>query len=571
MRAIDQAILRGLATVLIAVAGSDAHRAYGAEVVTVLDVAPGGALGNSIATQGAMTPDGRYVAFDSRSSNLLPGLTTWLSRVYLLDRATGQLTHVGVDSAGVPANDETWNPRLSADGRYVFFESKATNLVANDVNGVQDIFRHDVTTGVTIRVSLSTNGTPSNGYCMLGGVSADGRFVAFHTDANNLTFQDNNFVQDVYVRDIVTPKTTRVSVPTGATPGGAQGNGESTYATISADGRYVAFTSAASNLDPNDLNGTSDVFLHDRATATTTLISVAATGFAGNGLAAAVGLSPNGRFAIFGSYASDLIASDTNGAADVFVRDLLVGTTKRVSVSSSGTPIAVGSLSSIRLGLVTDDGRFAAFTTSVAGLVPDDTNGEEDVFMHDGTTGSTTRVSLNALNEQTSAPELYPESSQVQAMTADARYVLFISRATNLGAGSAIPNHHLYLRDRGPWIDLNGAHAADSNVSQLLACGTLAANDLGAISLTGTQPNSATMLFVANSTVGVPFFGGVLLAFPTVLGIPLVTDATGRVAFAYALPVGVPSQVPIVLQCAHVDSDLASGVALSNAVMGMTP
>ena len=173
---------------------------------------------------------------------------------------SGLTTRVSVDSAGTQANGDTADAALSANGRFVAFDSGATNLVAGDTNGQQDIFVHDRRTGTTTRVSVDSAGTQANNASVAPALSADGRFVAFETEATNLVAGDTNGQQDIFVHDRRTGTTTRVSVDSA----GTQANSECHLAALSADGRFVTFYSEATNLVPGDTNGVRDVFVHDR-------------------------------------------------------------------------------------------------------------------------------------------------------------------------------------------------------------------------------------------------------------------------------------------------------------------
>jgi PKD repeat protein len=200
----------------------------------------------------------------------------------------------------------------------VVFLSDATNLVEGDTNGMSDIFVHDRLSGETRRVSVASDGTESNlgSYDPL--ISADGRFVLFTSDASNLVSGDTNGVSDAFVHDSQSGETQRVSVASD----GRQGNSRSYYhPSISADGRFVAFTSAATNLVYGDTNLSHDVFVHDLQTGETRLVSLAAGGTQGNNHSVDPFISADGRLVAFHSAASNLVYSDTNGVADVFVQD----------------------------------------------------------------------------------------------------------------------------------------------------------------------------------------------------------------------------------------------------------
>jgi Tol biopolymer transport system component len=204
---------------------------------------------------------------------------------------------VSVSSAGAEANQPSLNPSISANGRFVAFESDASNLVGSDDNGTTDIFVRDRWTGKTRRVSVSSAGVEGNGRSRNASISADGRFVAFESEASNLVGNDGNPYWDIFVRDRTTGKTRRVSVSSA----GVQGDGDSQNASISADGRFVAFDSGASNLIGNDGNPYTDVFVRDRTTGKTKRVSVSSAGAEGNGNSSNASISADGRFVAFDS------------------------------------------------------------------------------------------------------------------------------------------------------------------------------------------------------------------------------------------------------------------------------
>jgi Tol biopolymer transport system component len=331
------------------------------------------------------------VAFAAEASNLVPGDTNDFRDVFVHDRQTGQTSRVSVASDGTqgdwPSGD--LGLAMTGDGRFVAFESAATNLVPDDTNSSRDVFVHDRQTGQTARVSVASDGTEGNlGSGQFGvSISADGQVVAFPSSARNLVPGDTNITWDVFVHDRQTPQTTRVSVASD----GTEGDRDSTSPRLSADGRFVAFSSNATNLVPNDTNGWMDVFVHDRQTGQTSRVSVASDDTEGNGRSGHRGLcvSPNGRFVAFTSEAWNLVpgGSYSRGA---FVHDRQTGQTTRVGVTSDGTP-GTGSCDFPSLSA---DGRFVAFQSASSNLVPNDTNGASDVFVHDRQTGQTSRVSV---------------------------------------------------------------------------------------------------------------------------------------------------------------------------------
>ncbi len=359
--------------------------------------------------------DGRWVAFVSMASNLVAGDTNGMPDVFVRDLQTATTTRVSVGAGGVQANSSSWSPAMSADGRWVAFSSGADNLVAGDTNTRGDVFVHDQQTGTTTRVSLGPGGVQANADSGFPTISADGRWVAFESYASNLVAGDTNGRMDIFVHDRQTATTTRASVGSGD----VQGNGESRFATISGDGRWVAFMSNSSNLVAADADEF-DVFVHDRQTGTTTRLSVGPTRDAGFPVISADGrwvafttswggqafvhdqqtgtttlasigpggapstgaasaISSDGRWVVLTSEASNLVAGDTNGAGDVFVRDRQMETTTRVSVASGGIQANGSSFA----GSISADGRWIVFPSIASNLVAGDTNGMWDVFAHD--------------------------------------------------------------------------------------------------------------------------------------------------------------------------------------------
>jgi len=353
-------------------------RAILAGITTRVSVASDGTEGNSNSNTPAISADGRYVSFQSEANNLVPGDTNGAVDIFVHDRQTGQTSRVSLATDGTQGNWHSLFPSISADGRYVAFRSAANNLVPGDTNSWPDIFVHDRQTGQTSRVSLATDGMQGNGDSNWPSISDDGRYVAFYSEASNLTLDDTNDVEDVFVHDRQTGETSRISVATD----GTQGNSLSGDPSISADGRYVAFASLASNLTPGDTNGEPDIFVHDRQTGQTSRVSVAADGTQGMGYSGFSSISADGRYVSFLSAASNLIPGDTNNQPDIFVHDRQTGQINHVSVASDGTQGNAPS-GGVHGSSISDDGRYIAFESEASNLVPDDTNGVSDVFVHD--------------------------------------------------------------------------------------------------------------------------------------------------------------------------------------------
>ena len=292
-----------------------------------------GGQGNGDSYRTSLSVDGHFLAFHSDASDLVPGDTNGFRDVFVHDRTTGTSLRVSIDSAGGQADGDSYYPSISADGRCTVFWSHATNLVPGDTNGFADVFVHDRQSAATERVSVDSAGVQAN---QVSGpsfaISGDGRWVAFGSPATNLVFGDTNGRTDAFVHDRVSGVTERVSVASG----GTQADGDSYPTSLSADGRYVAFWSHADNLVPLDTNKVADVFVHDRQTGTTERVSVDSTGMQSNGFSSNASIGAEGRYVAFDSEGSNLVLGDTNARLDVFVHDRQTGSTDRVSVSSSG-------------------------------------------------------------------------------------------------------------------------------------------------------------------------------------------------------------------------------------------
>jgi len=340
-----------------------------------VSVASNGMGGDRWSDQPAISAEGRVVVFRSTASNLTSAAVGFGEHIYVHDLVTRQTALVSISSGGVPGNGRSWGPSVSGDGRYIAFGSSATNLAAGAAGGYADIYVHDRQSGQTERLGVRAEGAPQSAPDIPGSIwyegpaiSADGRYVACKAMIRNGRW-------DILLHDRNTGEAVRAS----AGPNQALANSDSSDPSISADGRYVAFTSYASNLVPGDTNGQPDIFVHDRQTRETTRGSVASNGGQGNGPAYMPAISADGRYVAFHSAASNLATGDTNGEADVFVHDRLTGLTTRVSVGVDGVEgddWAFGPC-------ISGDGRHVAFSSDAANLVPWDENGETDVFVHD--------------------------------------------------------------------------------------------------------------------------------------------------------------------------------------------
>jgi Ca2+-binding RTX toxin-like protein len=378
---------------------------------------------NNVATGGVMSADGRYVVFQSTATNLVGGDVNGFFDVFLRDTLTGTTTLLSTATGGTQGNNVSSVAAITDDGRYVFFNSTATNLVAGDSNAVLDVFMRDTQTGVTTRVSTLSDGSQANGASQNVDVTGNGAFIGFQSTATNLVAGDSNGFSDVFVKNLSTGAVTRVSVADDE----SQANGNSLVARLSDDGNRVSFVSTASNLTANDSNGAvTDIFVRDIAAGTTTLVSVSTGGGSGDAQSSGASISGNGRYVVFQSDATNLVAGDTNGTTDIFVRDLQTNTTTRVSTATDGSQS--NDLSG--QAVISADGRYVVFFSLASNLVQGDTNGLRDIFLKDMVTGNVTRLSVAADGSELN------DLSNTPSISADGHYVTFQTQATDTGVGA---------------------------------------------------------------------------------------------------------------------------------------
>jgi Tol biopolymer transport system component len=400
----------------------------------------GPALGPAVTEFPVISGDGKAVAYASAAPDLVTDDANNVTDVFVSDRAGSGTTRVSLGRNGAQADGPSATdspPALSADGRIVAFSSSATNLVADDTNTAGDVFVFDRAKKETTRVSVGPNGVEGTGGDSYSpALSADGRYVAFASDATNLVgADDTNSATDVFVHDRQTKATTRVSVG----PGGVQTDQLSSSPTISGDGSVVAFVSLGHNLVPGDTNDVPDVFVRDLKAGTTVEVKTSG-GSPGNGASASPSLSADGRTVAFATAATNLVPGDTNNAVDILLFDRVAGNLERVSVGD--TPSLSG------------DGRFVAFASDAANLVPGDTNKRTDIFVRDRRVGTTTRVSLGpepVLGAQTVGPPVQADRPSTRPEISDnGRYIAFQSAATNLVGSDTNSATDIFVHDRTP-------------------------------------------------------------------------------------------------------------------------
>lgn len=380
--------------------------------IQLSSLSSGGAQGDSNSRFASFSDDGRFIAFQSGSTNLVAGDTNGASDIFVRDQETGTTSRISVSTLGIEGNATSDAASISADGRYIAFRSSANNLVAGDTNGAQDIFVHDRDTGETTRVSVDSGGIEGNAFCLQPTISGDGRYVSFASFASNLVAGDTNGAPDVFVHDRQTGQTTRVSTATG----GGEGNGSVSQQYVSHDGRYVVFTSNSTNLVGGDTNGADDIFLHDRQTGETSRVSVGSGEVEANDGSTRGSISDDGRYVSFMSTASNLVANDTNSTNDAFLFDRETGTTVRVSVDSTGAEANGGSQNS----MISGNGEFIVFQSNATNLVAGDTNGTTDIFVHKISSGEISKITAG--NGQSTVPQI----------SEDGKFIAFQSVANDL-------------------------------------------------------------------------------------------------------------------------------------------
>jgi Tol biopolymer transport system component len=408
-------------------------------VTTLVSVSSAETQGNQDSIHAAITPDGRFVAFASLASNLVPGDTNDSADIFVRDRLRGTTERVSVGSLGQEGNGHSGvigfrsKPAISASGRFVAFSSDATNLVEGDTNGVVDVFVRDRLTGTTTRVSVTSGGVQGDGFSYSPAISADGRVVAFQSDSTNLAVPNEPFPRyHIYVHDRLTGATERASVDNEGAPGDA----DSQFPDISPNGRVVAFVSPSLNL-ARGANGFRQVFVHDRTTGRTERVSQDGAGNPGDFDSDLPSLSFSGRLVAFVSNATNFVEDDTP-IADVFVADRQAGTLERVTVDRHGRPANESSFEPA----ITSDGRFVAFSSFASNLVPHD-DFTMDVFVRDRRERTTVKVSVNSRGEGGET------ASDLPAISDDGQVVAFESFSMNLVRHDDNTAKDVFVNDRG--------------------------------------------------------------------------------------------------------------------------
>jgi hypothetical protein len=457
--------------------------------------------GNSRSTLSKISADGRIVSFCSHANNLVSNDDNGETDVFVKDRLTGQTSRVSVHSRGLQGNNESCSIVLSQDGRYVAFQSSATNLVDGDKNASADAFVHDRKTHETIRVSVSSKGIEGNDWSTPVAISADGRYVLLDSIATNLVVGDANGSPDAFIHDRITGKTTRASLSSE----GLEGNGYSVPTGMSSDGRFVAFYSNATNIVKEKYPdaGADNAYVRDRSTGKTIRVNiplkdVPLTNHDSDSYSGAI--SADGHYITFQSDANNLVSGDTNNAPDAFVYDRLTGKIRRVSISSLGEQ---GNNYSIPVG-ISADGRYVVFNSDATNLIVGDADANEamDAFVHDLKNGKTERVSVNSEGN-----EGYGWSF-ANDVSSDGRYVIFQSTAREFSVGDVNDDFDVFVRDR--LLDKN--HHSDLKINVVQQPWTLAKNSYGAYNfkITNNGPDPINNVSVTHLVSNGPKLLGIL-------------------------------------------------------------
>ncbi len=500
--------------------------------------------------------DGSVTAFSSAATKFVPNDTNAVADVFVHDDGTGTTTRVSVATDGTQANGGSFLPSVSGDGRFVAFQSDATNLVADDTNGRRDVFVRDRTAATTTLVSIAPGGGPLTGDSSSASVSADGRYVAF---VSNLFSTPG----DAFVRDLQTNTTTRVSL----TNDGQQATGTPSFSlsAISADGRYVAFLTAAA-LVSSDTNGFGDIYVRDRTAGTTTLVTVANDGSLANAPAGGSpqrgAISADGRYVAFQSRATNLVPGDTNGLPDIFVRDLITAKTVRVSVATNGDQLGFTSFPSI-----SGDGRLVAFYSA----------NDRNVLVRDrdvSRSGTLDTPGNTATTVESVASDGTPgDNTGIRpSLASDGSRVAFQSDATNLVDGDTNAATDIFTHTLKTGVNVltvgttgPGRGTVTSSPAGLACEGASCAREF---------TTGATVTLTANPAAGSAFTGfkgactgtdpctvtldqarSVTANFTTAFALTVVKDGTGQ---------GTVTSTPAAIDCgSNCSADIAAGTSVT--------
>lgn len=398
-----------------------------------------GIQGNSNSHNQGMTPDGRFLVFSSLASNLVSDDTNNQTDIFVHDRLTAITERISVASDGTQADNSSHGADISDDGRYITFYSTANNLVPGEQVHFSQVYVHDRLNDQTERVSVAADGGLENGSSSHPAINADGRYIVFSSNANNLVVNDSSDTfSDVFLYDRLNHVTEKISVASD----GSSGDRFSNIASITDDGQIVAFSSFASNFSTDDTNNARDIFLHHRVSRVTERVRISYDGVQASESSGSR-ISGDGRFILLTSRATNLVIGDTNNYRDVFVHDRLNATTERVNLSNNGSQANDDSFG----GSISADGRFITYMSYANNLSPEDhyLNWWSDIFIFDRVIKTSELISVS------SAGEIGNHDSERPTVSADGRFVSFHSGASNLTPDdNGLGKIDIFIRDRNP-------------------------------------------------------------------------------------------------------------------------
>jgi Tol biopolymer transport system component len=386
-----------------------------------------GISGNEYSEDADISGNGRYVVFESETSNLISPDTN-IRDILMRDMDTGVFSRISQTSTGAEPDGRSSNPDISDSGQVIVYESLASDLASGDDNSVSDVFSYDTATGITSLLSVSPAGTVGDAGSSNVATCVSGNYVVFQSDAANLTPGDSGSFRDIFLRDTVMDETTRVSVF--SSPAFTEGNGDSQHPAVSSGGRFVVFQSDAANLVADDGNEMTDIFVHDTLLRETTRVSVSSSLSSpdGNGNSESPDISSDGVYIVFSSQASNLDSTkdDAGINTDIFLHNQNTGVTRRITNSTIGNETDGSSIEPS----ISTDGSYIVFQSSATNLVTGDSNNETDIFVYDTALDSISIVSVSESGTQATLESTKP------AISADGEYVVFQSETEDLVAGT---------------------------------------------------------------------------------------------------------------------------------------
>ncbi len=504
--------------------------------ISTLGVQGNGLSGFGFAAQRtSLSGNGRVIAFLSDADNLVAGDTNGFRDVFVRDLDLDTTTRVSVSSSGLQADDDLLDCDISYDGRYVTMTTRASTLVPGDTNGQRDVFFHDRVLGTTTLISVGLNGAPGNNGSESGRVSADGRYIAFWSGASNIIPVDLNSLGDIFLYDRFFDTVTLVTVSTD----GTQANDNCAFPDISPDGRYVVFASRADNLRSGDTNGSYDIFVRDLLLGVTLGAGPPLTAPVWQGDSIRPSVSADGSQVVFESAAENVVTPDGNGTSDVFLWTVATGAIQRLSEDGAGT---VGDDQS-RRAEISADGHYASFESRADNLLASDTNFTTDVFVADLVLGGLTVASLT----HAGLPGNFLSTDG--SISEDGSFVAFTSPATNMVPGDVNGQYDVFVRMCAAPAPVRYCSTSVNSIGCMPAIiwfGVPSATSATAFfrleAVFTRNQQSGILIYSTTGPANVPFGLGTLCLAPNIVRTPVqnsggsplsVADCTGRFTYPF--------------------------------------